>query len=161
MSLLVFRNPWVISCRLKRTLLRAFGARVGRDVVIKPSVQIKFPWRLVLDDYAQLGEHVWLDNLAPIHIGAHATVSQGCYLTTGNHDFRHPHFRLRTAPIVIEAGCWIAARCTLGPGTHCQSHSVLLLGSVASGTLEPFGIYRGNPAVKVGERTFGFTPDSP
>ncbi len=144
-----------MSYRLKRALLRAFGARVGRDVVIKPSVQIKFPWRLVLDDYCQVGEHVWIDNMAPVHIGPHATVSQGCYLTTGSHDYTHPHFRLYTAPIVIEAGCWVAARSVLGPGTHCGHHSVLLLGSVATGTLEPFGIYRGNPAVKVGERRIG------
>ena len=43
-------------------LLRLFGAKIGKGVVIKPSVNIKYPWRLKIGDYSWIGENVWIDN---------------------------------------------------------------------------------------------------
>jgi putative colanic acid biosynthesis acetyltransferase WcaF len=40
---------------LKVRILRSFGAQVGVGVRIKPGVRIKFPWRLVVGDYAWIG----------------------------------------------------------------------------------------------------------
>lgn len=56
------------------------------------------------------------------------------------------------APIVLEHGSWIGAKSIVGPGVRVQSHAVLSMGSVATTTLEAYGIYRGNPAVKIKDR---------
>jgi putative colanic acid biosynthesis acetyltransferase WcaF len=40
----------------------------------------------------------------------------------------------------------------VGPGVTAGSHSVLTAGSVATEDLQPFGIYRGNPAVLIKQR---------
>lgn len=32
-------------------LLRLFGARVGKEVRIKPGIHIKYPWKLEIGDY--------------------------------------------------------------------------------------------------------------
>jgi acetyltransferase-like isoleucine patch superfamily enzyme len=42
----------------RRWLLRAFGARIGRGVIIRPSVQVTYPWKLMIGDYAWVGD-VW------------------------------------------------------------------------------------------------------
>ena len=62
---------------LKVTVLRLFGARVGHGVVIKPRVNIKYPWHLTLGDHVWLGEGVWIDNLATVVIASRPMLSPG------------------------------------------------------------------------------------
>ena len=111
---------------------------MGKGVVIKPSVNIKYPWNLSIGDYSWIGENVW--------------ISQGAMLLCGNHDYKRPTFDLMVKPIVIENGAWVGAQSTVCPGVTMHSHSVLTVGSIASKDLMPYSIYRGNPAVKVAER---------
>lgn len=142
--------PWPSG--LKAALLRAFGAEVGAGVVLKPRLNVKYPWRLHVGDHAWIGEGVWLDSLADIRIGAHACLSQGCTVETGNHDWSKPAFDLQVREVVIEAGAWAAVKSLLLPGSRLASHAVLGAGSVLSGDTEPYGIYAGVPAVKVKDR---------
>ena len=85
-------------------LLRAFGAKIGRGVNIKPRVKVKFPWRLIVGNHSWIGEAVWIDNLAEVEIGANCCVSQGAYLCTGSHDWNSRKFTLITKPIRVEDG---------------------------------------------------------
>jgi putative colanic acid biosynthesis acetyltransferase WcaF len=149
---LVLRNPAVPLTSLKTALLRLFGARIGRAVVIKPSVNIKYPWKLSIGDYSWIGENVWIDNLDRVDIGKHVCVSQGALILTGNHDYGSETFDLRLAPIILEDGVWIGARATVTQGVTCRSHAVLSVGSTASKDLEPYKVYRGNPAVIMKDR---------
>ncbi|TAJ13199.1 colanic acid biosynthesis acetyltransferase WcaF [Marinilabiliaceae bacterium JC017] len=137
---------------LKVFLLKLFGARIGKGVVIKPGVNIKYPWKLSIDDYTWIGERVWIDNLDRVEIGAHCCLSQGAMLLIGNHNYTLPTFDLMVDPIILEDGVWLGAQSTVTGGVTCRSHSVLAVQSVASSNLEPYFIYRGNPAVKVKER---------
>ncbi len=141
--------------RLKVVLLRIFGAKVGKGVNIKPSINIKYPWLLEVGDYAWLGENVWIDNLGMIKIGANACISQGALLLTGNHDYSRSTFDLMVKPITLEDGVWIGAKAMVTPGVTCYSHSLLSVGSVATKDMEAYGIYQGNPAVKVKVRQIG------
>src|SRR3954464_3851180 len=52
--------------RPKRALLRLFGAKIGKGLVIKPHVSIKYPWRLNVGNNVWIGEYVWIDNLANV-----------------------------------------------------------------------------------------------
>ena len=149
---LLFRNPLLISYGLKRKLLNLFGAKVGKGVVIKPGVKVKYPWLLEIGDYSWIGEDVWIDNLVPVSIGSHVCLSQGAMLLTGNHNYSKPTFDLMTGEITLEDGAWIGAKSVVCPGVYVETHAVLAVGSIASGKLEAYQIYRGNPAEKVRER---------
>lgn len=150
---LVIRNRLNPFSRLRVALLRAFGAKIGAGVVIKPGVNVKYPWNLTIGDHTWVGEGAWLDSLTTIRIGSDCCVSQGAYLCTGNHDWADPAFALIVKPIVIEDGAWVAAKAVVLPGVTLGDHGILTAGSVASKNTEPRGIYRGNPAQRVGERT--------
>jgi putative colanic acid biosynthesis acetyltransferase WcaF len=136
----------------RRWLLRLFGARVGKSVVIKPGARVKFPWRLAMGSNTWIGEDVWIDNLEHVEIGANCCVSQGAYLCTGSHDVTLPTFDLIAKPIVIRDGAWIAARAIVGPGVIVGEGAVLALGSVAMSNLDPWRIYAGVPAKMSRER---------
>lgn len=153
-SAIVFRTSFIPFMGFKIFILRMFGAEIGCGLVIKTSVNIKFPWKLSLGDYVWLGEGVWVDNLDRVTIGNNVCVSQGALLLTGNHDYKLVSFDYRNAPIVLEDGVWIGANSTVCPGVVCKTHSVLSVGSVATNKLEPYRIYQGNPAVFVRERKF-------
>jgi putative colanic acid biosynthesis acetyltransferase WcaF len=137
---------------VKVFLLRCFGATIGQGVRIKPGVKVKFPWRLTIGNHCWIGENSWLDNVAPISLEDNVCLSQGVYLCTGNHDWNHPHFQLKSAPIHIESGSWIAAKAIIGPGVVVGQGVVLCLGSVASQSLKPMTIYAGNPSLPIKQR---------
>ncbi|MES2618279.1 MAG: WcaF family extracellular polysaccharide biosynthesis acetyltransferase [Bacteroidota bacterium] len=136
----------------KRFLLRAFGAHVGSNVIIKPHVNIKFPWRLSIGDNVWIGEDVWIDNLAKVSIGNNVCLSQGAYLLCGNHNYKKETFDLMTGTITLEDGVWIGAKSIVCGNVVCKTHSVLMVLSVAVKDMEAYGIYRGNPAEKIKER---------
>ncbi len=133
-------------------LLRAFGASIGRSVVIKPGVRVKFPWRLEIGDYCWIGEDVWIDNLARVTINANCCLSQGSYLCTGSHDWTDPAFSLIMRPITIAEGVWLCAKSVVGPGVSIDAGAVLGLGAVATNDLDANTIYQGVPAVAVKRR---------
>lgn len=136
----------------KRILLKLFGTKLGKGVVLKQSINIKYPWLLEIGDYAWIGEQVWIDNLGKTTIGANSCISQGALLLSGNHDYSKPAFDLIVKEIIIEEGVWIGAKSIVTGGAVCKTHSVLAAGSLSSGEMEAYGIYRGNPAVKIKER---------
>lgn len=137
---------------LRVLLLRLFGAEIGNGVVIKPRVRVKYPWKLKVGSHTWIGEDVWIDNLGEVSIGANCCLSQGAMLLCGNHNYKRSTFDLIVGDIILEEGVWIGAKSVVCPGVICRSHSVLSVGSIASTTLDSYGIYRGNPAVKVKER---------
>lgn len=149
---ILFRLCPVSFSRLKCTALRLFGARIGRNVTIKPRVAITFPWKLIIGDHVWLGEDCWLQNLERISIGSHVCISPRAFLCTGSHNYKTTTFDLIVQPIRVEDGAWIAAGAWVGPGVTIGTHAVLAAGSFTSQNLEPYAIYRGNPAVFVKKR---------
>ncbi len=145
--------PWPYG--FKAFLLRAFGARIGRGVVLKNRLIVKYPWNLEIGDHSWIGEAVWIDSLAKVTVGSNCCLSQGVMIETGNHDWSKETFDLIVKPVVIEDGAWAAVRSTLLPGSRLATHAILAAGAILSGATEPYGIYVGMPAVRVKERHIG------
>jgi putative colanic acid biosynthesis acetyltransferase WcaF len=142
--------PWPTGAKVAS--LRVFGASVGRGVVLKNRINVKYPWNLSIGDHTWIGEGVWIDSLAKVTIGSNCCLSQGVMVETGNHDWSKPTFDLVVREVVVEDGAWAAVRSLLLPGSRLASHAVLGAGSVLAGDTEPYGIYVGVPARKVKER---------
>lgn len=136
-------------------LLRLFGAKIGHGVVIKPRVNIHFPWKLSIGDHSWIGEEVFILNFEPVTVGNHVCISQRSFLCAGNHDFQDPAFSYRNEPIHIEDGAWIGAQCFVAPGVTVRREAVATAGSVVIDDLPVGWICRGNPCEPVRERRVG------
>jgi putative colanic acid biosynthesis acetyltransferase WcaF len=149
---LFFINPLFPFRSVKPALLRLFGARVGKGVVIHPGVNIKFPWKLSIGDHVWIGQRAWLDNIDQLTIHSNVVISQGAMIIQGSHDYKQVDYPTLHKPVVLEEGSWVGAGAIVTLGVTLKSHSVLAAGSMASKDLEPYMIYQGNPAVAVRER---------
>ena len=145
-NFIVFNSYFFPSTRLKIFLLKTFGATIGKGFVIKPSVNIKFPWNLIIGNNVWIGENVWIDNLGMIVIKSNVCISQGAYLLTGNHNYKLKTFDLIVQDIELNEGVWIGAKSIVCPGVKMMSNSILSAGSVLSNNTNEYEIYKGNPA---------------
>ncbi|WP_292245489.1 putative colanic acid biosynthesis acetyltransferase [Mesonia sp.] len=109
----------------RRFLLRIFDAKIGKNVIIRPSVKITYPWKLSIGDYAWVGDDVVLYTLGEIEIGAHAVISQKSYLCTGSHDYKSESFEIYAQKISIEKKCWLATDVYVAPGVTIGEGSVI------------------------------------
>jgi putative colanic acid biosynthesis acetyltransferase WcaF len=145
-STLIFESGWMPCMAPKRWLLRLFGAKIGKGLVIKPRVWIKYPWRLTVGDRCWIGQGVWIDNLGNVRLGSHVCISQQAYLCTGSHDYRRRSFDLIVRPLEINGGAWIGARALLMPGVTVGANAVVAAGSVVTRDVLPATIVAGQPA---------------
>ncbi|MBS7566465.1 WcaF family extracellular polysaccharide biosynthesis acetyltransferase [Mucilaginibacter sp. Bleaf8] len=137
---------------LKVALLKLFGAKVGKGLVIKPRVNIHFPWKLEIGEHVWIGEEAFILNFEKIVIGNNVCISQRAFLCGGNHDYRDPAMPYRNGPITLQNGAWIGACCFIGPGVNIGIDTVITATSVVTTNAGPNGIYRGNPAIYIKPR---------
>lgn len=131
---------------MKCSVLRAFGAKIGRGVVVRSRVNITFPWRLEIGDHVWIGDEVFILSLDRVSIASNVCVSQRAFLCTGSHDYKKATFDLKTKPIFIGEGCWIAAGAFIGPGVTIRENTICAAGAVVLRDAGPDEIVSGNPA---------------
>jgi putative colanic acid biosynthesis acetyltransferase WcaF len=134
---------------LRNSLLRAFGAKLGRGVKIYPSCRIQFPWNLECGDHVVLAWGVNIYNLGLVKIGSQVVVSQYAHLCAGTHDYQATGFPLKKSPITIGDYVWIAADAFVGPNVQVASHVVIGARAVVTKSTEANCLYVGNPAQAV------------
>lgn len=133
----------------RRQMLRLFGARIGKQVHIYPSVNILIPWNLTLKDSSAIGDRVILYALGPINIGARATISQGAHLCAGTHDISVPERTLLKSPIFIGDDAWVCADAFVGPGVVVGEGAIVGARAVAVKNVPANTIVAGNPARQI------------
>lgn len=136
----------------RRWLLRCFGAKIGKDVVIRPSVRVTYPWKLSVGDYSWIGDDVVLYTLGNIDIGTNTVVSQRSYICTGSHDHRRPAFDIYAKAIRIGDEAWLATDVFVAPGVEIGAGTVVGARSSVFESLPPGMIALGTPARVVGPR---------
>lgn len=110
---------------LRCRLLRLFGAKIGKAVLVRPTARFTYPWKVEIGDYSWIGDDVVFYSLESIQIGEHCVISQKSYLCTGSHDAQDPKFGLLTAPIAIGNGVWVATDCFIGAGVQIGANALV------------------------------------
>jgi len=136
----------------RASLLRAFGARIGRPRVLRATVKVEVPWNLRIGEGVRIGDHANLYSLGVITIGDHAVISQHAHLCAGTHDFTLTGFPLIRPPITVERHAWIAAEAFVGPYVTIGEGAVVGARSVATRDLPAWMICTGFPAAPVRAR---------
>jgi putative colanic acid biosynthesis acetyltransferase WcaF len=144
----------------RRFLLRLFGARIGANVQIYPTVQIVIPWNLEISDETGIGDRAILYALGPIKIGSCVTISQNAHLCGGTHDYRLADLPLIKSPIWVDDGAWICADAFVGPGVRIGKMAILGARGVAMKDIPDHMIAVGNPATIIRRRPDLITVDN-
>jgi len=135
-----FKNSPQFMYGFRRFLLRLFGAKIGKSVIIRPSVKTTYPWKVSIGDYSWIGDDVVLYSLGKIEIGKNVVISQKSYICTGSHDYLQSDFPIFAKKIIIKDECWLATDVFIAPGITIEKGSVI--GSRSS-------VYKNIPANKI------------
>ncbi len=136
----------------RRFLLRTFGARIGKNARISPSVLVWAPWNLTVGEESAISHHVDCYCVDELVIGNHATVSQYAMICTASHDISMPNMQLISSPVVLEDQCWVCARAFVGPGITVKEGAVAGAMSVITKDIEAWTVHGGNPARMISRR---------
>jgi putative colanic acid biosynthesis acetyltransferase WcaF len=136
----------------RRFLLRIFGAQIGKEALIRPTVSVTYPWKLKIGDYSWIGDEVILYTLGEINIGSNTVISQRSYICTGSHDYTSPNFDIYAKAIHIGDQVWIAADVFVAPGVTIGDGTVVGARSTVLHDLPSGMVCYGNPAVPVKPR---------
>ena len=130
----------------RRLVLRAFGAKLGRRVRVRPTARIEMPWNLDLGEAVIIGDYAILYSLGRITVGPFSVISQYAHLCAGTHDHTRRSFPVVCAPITIGRDAWVAAEAFVGPGVTVGDRSIVGARSGVFSDVPPDVIAAGNPA---------------
>ncbi len=142
--------PWPYF--LKRFLLRRFGAKIGKGVVLRTRIYIHSPWHLSIGDHCWVGDGCQLLTTARITFEDHVALAHEVYVAAGGHDIQSATMAPDNQPILIKSGCWITSRAFIGPGVTIEEDVVVAGGAVVVKDVEASIVVGGNPAKKIADR---------
>lgn len=136
----------------RRFLLRLFGAEIGENVIIRPSVTVTYPWKLNIGDYSWIGDDVVLYSLGEIKIGSNTVISQKSYLCSASHDYTKTDFPIFEKKIEISDECWLATAVFVAPGVKIGKQCVIGARSSVYKDMPKGWVCYGNPAKPIKKR---------
>lgn len=136
----------------RRFILRIFGANIGHDVHIYPTVKITIPWNVSIGDFSAVGEGAIIYALGRVTVGQRVTISQHAHLCAGSHDYMDAAMPLIKLPIQIGSDAWICADAFVGPGVAIGKRAIVGARAVAVKDVPDDAIVAGNPARLIKQR---------
>ncbi len=151
-KLIFFLSPLPWPSGLKCRLLRDFGCTVGSGLVLRPRVNIHFPWKLEIGDHVWIGERTEILNLETVILEDHSTLSHDVYIAAAGHDSSSATMAYKNRPVRVGRSAWVTSRAFIGPGVTVGEGAVVGAGAVVLRDVEPMSVMVGNPAVRVATR---------
>ncbi|NQU85766.1 MAG: acyltransferase [Mariniphaga sp.] len=133
-----------------------FYVNFDKTTVIYNGAEFREPFSLKIGKGTYIGNNAILDaRRGGIVIGKNVNLSNSVHLWTGQHDHNDPYFRSvegRRGPINVNDRVWIGPRATVLHSVTIGEGAVIAAGAVVTKNVEPYSIYAGIPAKKIGER---------
>ena len=127
--------------------------KIAKDVVIYGGFEIRAPWNISIGRGTIIGDNSILDGRNGIQIGENVNFSTGVNIWTEQHDPNDKFFRCtKRKGAIIGDRVWLSTRSIILPGVHVKEGAVVAAGAVITKDCQPFCIYGGIPAKKIGDR---------
>jgi len=150
----LFRLSPQIMYGWRRFLLRLFGAKIGKNVILRSNVIITYPWKVSIGDYSWIGDNVELYSLGEIEIGSNVVISQRSYLCSASHDYTNEKFSIWDKKIIIHNECWLATDVYVAPGVIIGKGTVVGARSSVFQDLPAGKVCIGTPAKVIKDRMY-------
>lgn len=140
---------------VRNTIYRyIYNMNIENNVVIYGGSEIRAPHNIKIGRGSIIGDDSKLDGRHGIIIGGNVNLSTGVWIWTEQHDAQCPQFSCKNkgGKVIVEDRVWISCRVTILPGVTIGKGAVIAAGSVVTKDIEPFSIYAGIPAKKIGNR---------
>lgn len=148
----IFLIGKVPSHHLRAWLFSLMGMKIGRSSVIYGGARIRSPWHIVIGNGVAVGDGTVLDGRAGLIIKDRVNISSDVVILTMQHDHRSRSFDGTRGPVVIEEYVWLGVRSIVLPGVTITKGCVIAAGAIITRDTEPYGVYAGVPARRIGER---------
>lgn len=140
----------IISCKLRRWVFNALGARIGQGALIYRNVLIL--GKIEIGMNSSISNNTSLNGvMAGIFIGNDVMIAPGCCIVAFDHGtllsagpmIRQP---LVEATVRIGDDVWIAANCTITKGVTIGAGAIVAANSVVTSDVVPRSVVGGIPA---------------
>lgn len=149
---LIFSLPrYRICVSLKALLLKAMGAKVGKNITIYPSVWITPGRNLQIGNNVDIALGVIITTTGGVFIGDRTLIGYRTQILSSNHsipkigksifDAGHDH-----KPIYIAEDVWIGANCVITAGVTIGKGAIVAAGAVVTKNVPENSIVGGIPA---------------
>jgi putative colanic acid biosynthesis acetyltransferase WcaF len=132
--------------RLRITLLKMFGAKIGKGCFVHPRATIYMPWNLVMGDFSSIDFDSIIYNIDKVFIGSYVSIAYGCNINTASHDYTDPCFGLIMKQIIISSGVFLGTQAYVSPGVTIGKMAVVGARSVVTKDIPENYICFGSPA---------------
>lgn len=114
--------------------------------------EIRSHEKLVLGKGTIVGDKALLDARNGLTIGKNVNISSNVSIYTEQHDHRDPMFACKGGPVKLEDRVWIGPNVIILPNVTIGEGAVVAAGAVVTKSVDPFSIFAGIPAKKIGDR---------
>lgn len=128
----------------------------GSHVTIWQGTHIWGTGKIVIGDNVAIGNDVVIYSDASIHIGNDTSIAGQAYIIDSDHGSkRESLMRLQplvSQPIIIGCDVWIGAGAKILRGSNVGDGAIVGAQALVKGDIDPYSVYVGVPAKKVGSR---------
>lgn len=132
-----------------------FQCSISKDVIMHYGSEIRAPEKLNIGKGSIIGDKCILDARNGLIIGESVNISSNVSIYTEQHDYNDPNFSCntdKTYGVIIHDRAWIGPNVIILPRVVIGEGAVVGAGAVVTKNVEPYSLYCGIPAKKIGDR---------
>lgn len=144
------RNFNVFLTKIRMSLLKLAGAKIGKNSIIRPGALIVNPKNIYLGENTIIGRNSIIMNYRLVSIGNNVEIGPSCVFQTNDHlikNFLYPLGKQGTkySKIIIKDNCYLGSNVTLLLGSTVEQNVLIGAKSLVNKNLKSYSLYAGVP----------------